>query len=51
MARAADFYESLAVTDLQMSILREWRQTVIPRDYPYRRRPETYAAISEPWNV
>ena len=51
VARADDFYESVTVTDLQMSILREWRQTVIPRDYPYRRRPETYAAISEPWNV
>jgi predicted amidohydrolase len=50
VARADDFYESLAVTDLQMSILREWRRTVIPRDYPYRRRPETYGAITEPWS-
>ncbi len=51
VARGDDFYEGLVTTELQMSILQEWRKTVIPRDYPYRRRPETYGAITEPWEI
>lgn len=51
VARGDDFYESVVITELNMTILQEWRKTVIPRDYPYRRRPETYSAITEPWEV
>jgi hypothetical protein len=51
IARGNDFYEGLVMADLDMKILREWRSTIIPRDYPYRRRPETYTAITEPWHV
>lgn len=49
IARANDFYEGLAVAELDMKILRDWRNIVIPRDYPLRRRPETYRALTEPW--
>lgn len=51
IARGNDYYEGLVVSDINMKLLRDWRSTVIPRDYPYRRRPETYSAITEPWNV
>lgn len=51
VARANDFYEGLAVCDLDMELVRLWRTTIIPRDYPLRRRPETYGAIVEPWKV
>jgi predicted amidohydrolase len=51
VARGDDFYEGVVITELNMSILQEWRKTVIPRDYPYRRRPETYSAITEPWEI
>ncbi len=51
IARGNDFYEGVVMADLDMKILREWRTTIIPRDYPYRRRPETYTALTEPWHV
>jgi len=51
VARANDYYEGLAVSECDMELLREWRTTVIPRDYPLRRRPETYGALVEPWRV
>jgi beta-ureidopropionase len=51
VSRANDFHEGLAVADCDMDMLREWRKTIIPRDYPLRRRPETYGALVEPWKV
>lgn len=51
VARANDFYEGLAVAECDMDLLRNWRTIIIPRDYPLRRRPETYGALVEPWRV
>jgi len=49
VARGNDYYEGVVISDINMKILRDWRSTIIPRDYPCRRRPETYSAIVEPW--
>lgn len=50
VARAEDFREGVAVAACDLDFLREWRKTIIPRDYPYRRRPETYGDILLPWS-
>lgn len=51
VARAGDFYEGFAINEIDIKVLRDWRNVIIPRDYPLRRRPETYGAITEPWSV
>lgn len=50
IARAEDFREGVVVAACDLDLLREWRKTIIPRDYPYRRRPETYTDIVQPWS-
>jgi len=46
IAAASDFYEGLAVAEIDLDFTRRWRREVIPRDYPVRRRPETYGLIT-----
>ncbi len=45
LAAVSDFYEGLAVAEIDTDFTRNWRREVIPRDYPVRRRPETYRRI------
>jgi predicted amidohydrolase len=45
LAAASDFYEGLAVAEIDLEFTRTWRKEVIPRDYPVRRRPDTYSLI------
>jgi N-carbamoylputrescine amidase len=45
VAAAADFYEGFAASEIDLDFTRKWRKEVIPRDYPARRRPETYQLI------
>jgi predicted amidohydrolase len=47
LAAVGDFYEGLAVAEIDTEVTRTWRKEVIPRDYPVRRRPETYGRITE----
>lgn len=47
VAAASDFYEGLAVAEVDLDFTRRWRKEVIPRDYPVRRRPETYGWITK----
>ena len=48
VSRANDFHEGLSIAECDMEMLQEWRNVIIPRDYPLRRRPETYGALVEP---
>jgi predicted amidohydrolase len=45
IARAIDYAEGIVVGEFNPEIMREWREKIIPRDYPLRRRPETYGEI------
>jgi len=45
IARAHDFREGTAAADLDLELLHQWRAEIIPRDYPYRRRPEIYGDL------
>jgi predicted amidohydrolase len=45
LAAVSDFYEGLVVTEVDLEFTRMWRKEVIPRDYPVRRRSETYQLI------
>lgn len=47
VAATSDFYEGLAVAEIDLDFTRRWRREVIPRDYPVRRRPETYGLITK----
>ncbi len=49
--RGDDFFEGYAIAEVHMDLVKMWRGTIIPRDYPFRRRPEVYGAITEPWTV
>jgi len=45
IAKAPDFYEGMAVATINLEFTKKWRNEIIPRDYPLRRRPETYGVI------
>ncbi len=47
LAAASDFYEGFAFAEIDLDFTRKWRKEVIPRDYPVRRRPETYGLITK----
>jgi predicted amidohydrolase len=47
IAQATDYYEGMALADLDIGLLRLWRETIVPRDYPYARRPETYGMLTD----
>lgn len=47
LAAVSDFHEGIGVTEIDTEFTRNWRKEVIPRDYPVRRRPETYGRIAE----
>jgi predicted amidohydrolase len=42
-----DFQECVVIGDVDLDYVTEWRKKIIPRDYPYRRRPETYRELTE----
>jgi predicted amidohydrolase len=46
IAAVSDFYEGLAVAEIDLEFTRRWRKEVIPRDYPVRRRPGTYTMVT-----
>jgi len=46
--RGDDFFEGYAIAEVHKELINAWRGTIIPRDYPYRRRPEVYGAIVQP---
>lgn len=46
LARATDYCEGVAMADLDFELLRTWRDTIMPRDYPFKRRPGTYGVIA-----
>jgi N-carbamoylputrescine amidase len=45
VSQATDYFEGMAVADVNFDLIKLWRETIIPRDYPYVVRPETYGAI------
>jgi len=47
LATASDFYEGMAVATIDLEFTKKWRNEIIPRDYPVRRRPETYQLIAQ----
>jgi predicted amidohydrolase len=51
VGRADDYNEGFAIATINVDLIREWRNTIIPRDYPFRRRPQTYGALIKPWSV
>jgi N-carbamoylputrescine amidase len=47
LVAVSDFYEGLAVAEIDLGFTQRWRKEVIPRDYPVRRRPETYTLVTK----
>jgi predicted amidohydrolase len=45
ISMAPDFHEGMAIATVDPELVRIWREDIIPRDYPKRRRPETYAEL------
>jgi N-carbamoylputrescine amidase len=48
IARITDYFEGVVAADVDFGLLRLWRDEIIPRDYPYKRRPETYGDLIRP---
>jgi len=47
VGRADDYREGWITSPVDLDFLHQWRDEVIPRDYPYRRRPEAYSRLTE----
>jgi len=45
IARAIDYSEGYAIGEFDPELMAEWRNVIIPRDYPLRRRPDTYSEL------
>lgn len=49
--RSDEFFEGYAIAEVHQELIDAWRTAIIPRDYPYRRRPEVYGEIMKPWKT
>jgi len=47
IARARHFFEGMAVATIDTDFTKLWRSDIIPREYPMRRRPDTYEFIAK----
>ncbi|MBW2607890.1 MAG: carbon-nitrogen hydrolase family protein [Deltaproteobacteria bacterium] len=47
LAKASNFFEGMAFTQIDTDFTKLWRSEIIPRDYPMRRRIETYEFVAQ----
>jgi predicted amidohydrolase len=47
IAKARNFFDGMAVATIDTDFIKLWRSDIIPREYPLRRRPDTYQFIAQ----